>query len=219
MLNINEYFKIDWEATADNIRSYMRINSISSEALAKAMYTNKRNIENWCRNHSRPSTEELVILSKIFNVDLLDIIVLMAQTDKSKMITKNDLEDAEIKANKSKETTSIKGEYYLSKEEIEHNTIFNEYLKSEYEVTNLYEFICIIPFVEPELLADSICRIIGNGLKDKKYVMKQLNQLYKTIHNEDYIKYIKFIKKYICTYPNINEIDDETEVKLKNEKI
>lgn len=50
MINIHDYFAVNWEATSDNIRGYIRKKHVSVKALADAMCTTKRTIENWSNN-------------------------------------------------------------------------------------------------------------------------------------------------------------------------
>ena len=41
MINIHDYFSIDWKATGDNLRDLMS-DTVSEETLAKSMYVTKR---------------------------------------------------------------------------------------------------------------------------------------------------------------------------------
>ena len=51
MINIHDYFSIDWKATGDNLRDLMS-DTVSEETLAKSMYVTKRTIYNWCHGKS-----------------------------------------------------------------------------------------------------------------------------------------------------------------------
>ena len=68
MINIHDYFSIDWKATGDNLRDLMS-DTVSEETLAKSMYVTKRTIYNWCSGKSHPSIDQLVLLAIFFNVD------------------------------------------------------------------------------------------------------------------------------------------------------
>ena len=88
MINIHDYFSIDWKATGDNLRDLMS-DTVSEETLAKSMYVTKRTIYNWCSGKSHPSIDQLVLLAIFFNVDILDI--LATKGENNKCIERSDL--------------------------------------------------------------------------------------------------------------------------------
>lgn len=63
MINLNDYCSVDWPATADNIRGYIKIKTVTIKALAEAMFVSRRTIENWCSGKTRPSIDELIFFN------------------------------------------------------------------------------------------------------------------------------------------------------------
>lgn len=148
---------------------------------------------------------------------MLDILVINGQVNKK--ITKQDLKEAQFKADEYANQKKIENECeFYSKEEIESEILLNEYTKLHYHVTNLYEFLYIIPLVDPIILSAVLRRISGSGISEKNYIFNQLEYLYNSISNEDAKKFVKYLEKYYNTYPVIGEIDDKTELTIKTKK-
>lgn len=75
MVNIYEYFDIDWEATSKNIKELL-LGVVSTETFADFLGVDKRTVKNWMNNRSKPSLANLLLISKFFNLKLFEILVI-----------------------------------------------------------------------------------------------------------------------------------------------
>lgn len=73
MFDISQYFQIDWDATGINLKKLLR-ERVSLEALAEWADRDVRTIRYWLNNPSMMKLEQLIVISKFLNVDLLSII-------------------------------------------------------------------------------------------------------------------------------------------------
>ncbi|HYF84578.1 MAG TPA: helix-turn-helix transcriptional regulator [Clostridia bacterium] len=217
MINVHDYFAVNWEATSDNIRALLA-QHISHKTFAEAMCVTKRTVENWCNNKARPSIDYLVLMAKFFNVDLFDILVLNGQVQKS--IEEQDWREAEeIKRKRYKQGDLNDVDYDCKcKEEFDSNILFYEYIQSTYPISNLSEFLLVLHLIDTDYLCDILGRMFGNIGKNNDYVMNQLMFLYDKISDDKAKQFVEFYKEYYLKYPSVYTIDDKTKLELKLQK-
>ena len=219
MINIHDYFAINWEATSDNIRAFLN-NHVSNKVFADAMCVTERTVYNWTHNKSNPPIDKLILIAKFFNVDLFDILILNGQLEDS--ITRKDWSEAEAKSihhYKYEDLNNRKVCYDIkSEKEVISNIIFNEYVKSNYPITNLNEFLLSLPLFDLEDLSDMLYRINGNIGTDNNYVLEKLSYLYSHVPNDKAKQFVEYYKEYYLKYPSINIVDEETTMDLKSDK-
>ena len=216
LINVHDYFAVNWEATSDNIRALIS-QLIPHKVLAEAMCVTKRTIENWCNNKSRPSIDDLVLMAKFFNVDLFDILILNGQVKET--IKEQDWREAQGLAERRLKQGDIDIDFDCNcKEEFGANIIFHEYVKSKYPITNLNEFLLVLHLLDFEYLCDVLGRVEGNIGVHNDYVLKQLMLLYDRIADDKAKQFVEFYKEYYLKYPSVYTIDDETKLELKLQK-
>lgn len=214
MINIHDYFAVNWEATSDNIKSLIK-NNVSCATLAEAMCVSKRTVENWCNNKAKPSIDSLILIAKLFNLDLLDILVTNGQL--GEQITDKDYNETceKVKHCYAKKVLYNSKFEINSKEEVYNLIVLNELVKTTYPVTTLDEFLLILPLVNFPDLQEFFIRINGNIGTNKDYVYNQLKYLYDNIPNDKAKKYVSRIKEYYLTYPSVNYIYEDSQLPIK----
>lgn len=206
MVNIHEYFQINWEATSDNIRGLMN-GRISKDVLAKAMCVEKRTIYNWCNNKSHPAIDQLVLLAKFFNVDLLDILIINGQLGKQideddynqfqEFIENNEDYDDKYEVNNA--------------EEFKLNVIYNEYVNHSLPIKSLEELLLVLPLFNPHNFSNVLLSFDGDvGWRNRNYILRRLKRLYDQIEDTKAKEYVKYYKEYFLTYPFVDDIDIDT---------
>jgi transcriptional regulator with XRE-family HTH domain len=219
MINIYDYFAINWEATADNIKSLMSTRA-SNKVLANFMLVDERTIRNWYNGTSKPDDlDKFVLIAKICNVDLLDIFVLNGQI--SDCISKEDVEECIEKVEQTWDDKELKEKDkefdYINEQMIIRGIVINEYRKQNYPITNLDEFLLMLPLVNMRKLWDMLYRINGNIGKEN-YVLEQLMKLYDNIPNDRAKEFVEYYKEYYLTYPSIKSVTDFTTMDFKLKK-
>lgn len=218
MINIHNYFAVNWEATSDNIKSLIN-NHVSYEAFAEAMCVSKRTVENWCNNKARPSIDSLILMAKLFNLNLLDILVINGQLTET--ITEQDYNEAHEMVNQchSKGNLDDTKHEINYKEEVNELIIFNELVRTTYPVTTLDEFLIILPLVNFSDLRNFFERINGNIGTNQDYVYSQLKYLYEHMPADNAKKYVEAIKEYYFKYPSVTLIYEDSQLPIKLLKI
>ena len=74
MINIDEYFEVDWGATGNKLKELLR-ERVSLEALAEWADRDVKTIRNWLKDPSAMGINRLLVLSKFLDMDVADIVV------------------------------------------------------------------------------------------------------------------------------------------------
>lgn len=219
MVNVYDYFAINWEATAENIKCLMSTR-VSNKVLANFMCVDERTIRNWYNCTSKPDIDVLVLIAKICDVDLLDILVLNGQI--SDCISKEDLNECIEKVEQTWDDNDIKEKDtefdYINEQMLIRGIVINEYRKQNYPITNLDEFLLILPLVNLNKLRDILYRVNGNIGTNKDYVLEQLMKLYDNIPNDKAKEFVEYYKEYYLNYPSVISVTDFTTMDLKLKK-
>ena len=219
MINIHDYFSIDWKATGDNLRDLMS-DTVSEETLAKSMYVTKRTIYNWCSGKSHPSIDQLVLLAIFFNVDILDI--LATKGENNKCIERSDLCEIE-ELEKSLDIDSSSSKYEIQNElNFIHTVLKNEYAKKCFPINTLEDFLICLPLFSLRDIRDFLQRIEGNWGKSKgqKYYRREkLKYLYDHIENKKAKKFVEFYKQYFLEKPFLETITNNSKLDYKHVKL
>lgn len=210
MINIHDYFSVDWDATADNLRSFVE-GYIKPKTLAEAMCVTERTIYNWCHNKAHPNLEDLILLAKFFDVDVLDLIVTNGQTKKpiSQDDVKEALENAKTscKQNNNDAIRPMEESYEcVTKEDFISAVLFHEYKKQSYPITTLEEFLLYLPLFSLDDLHNCLNRIQDNLADNWDYVLKQLQRMYDRIEHINAKQYAEWYQNYFFRYPRINRM-------------
>ncbi len=222
MINIYEYFSVDWEATSDNIRSKLE-GLISSEVFARAMGVTERSIYNWCNNKSHPKIDDFVLMAKFFGCDILDILVLNGEAGDTydEVSFKEELHDVHLKSQEAvKQLSPDQIERYdcHSVDEFKEHILFHEYITMNYPIKTLEEFLLYFPLFHFEYMKDFLQRAKNNGGKNTHYIYQKLKYMYQHIDNQKAKIYADSYKNYYLKYPKLHEIDDKTKLKAKTQK-
>ncbi|MDR0854048.1 MAG: helix-turn-helix domain-containing protein [Clostridiales Family XIII bacterium] len=223
MVNIHEYFSIDWESTSDNLRELIG-GVISEKLLADAMCVSKRTIYNWCNNKARPGIDELLLLSKFFNIEISHILVTKGQL--CEPITEVDYNESRqlVEAARKKQSVStdqlLTGKYeIIYEEEFISHVIFNEYVSSTYPIKHVDEFLLSLPLFPIDQLCDLLCRVEFNwGYANRNYFMEKLKYSYDRIDNPAAKKFIEYYREYYLTYPYVETISELAKLDIKRTK-
>lgn len=218
MINLYEYYSVDWEATADNINSLMQC-TVSKRNLAKYMGKTERTISNWCNGAAKPCLEDCILLAKIFNVNLDKLLIM-----------KNDMKnyDSEEVREALFEILNVKsvnphndedcGDYPFASEEDITSHLLIDMLNMSENIQTLNDFLLYLPLFNQRKLIDFLDRSIGNWGTNDAYIRQQLKCLYEGIPESDEKKYADRYRRYYLSTPTISCVTDDTKNEKKLEK-
>ena len=218
MIHMNSYFEVDWQASADNLKGMLK-GKITYSVLAEVMCVETKTIYNWVNNKTTPSMNDLVLLAKFLNVDILDILVIKGERDCP--ITRDDVIsaiDLEHKVVANLEDKTVKNDFPC-KESVAATVIRNEYQRQHNKISNLNEFLLYLPLCDLLLLADMLLRINGNLKHKQHYIEEQLDYLYRKIPESPAKTYADQRRYFYLTPPSIYDIDESTKDIHKLEKV
>jgi len=217
MIHINSYFEIDWEASADNLKGLLK-GKVTYGVLAEAMCVDPKTVYNWINHKSEPSLDNLVLLAKFLNVDILDILV--TKGERKQPLIYSDVKEAldeECKASAKLAEKDIKNDFPC-KESVIATVIFNEYQRKNTKISSLNEFLLYLPLFEPYCLVDALYRINGNLRHNQDYVEKQLDCLYQKTPVSPAKSYADMCRYFYLTSPSVYGISENTKDTYKIQK-
>ena len=173
MIHMNSYFSVDWESSADNLKGMLK-GKVTYGVLAEALCVEPKTIYNWVNNKATPNINDLVLLAKFLNVDILDILVIKGERESP--ITHGDVISALDKQRRAEEKLADKDaeKDYACKESVVATVLFNEYQHQNTNIRNLNEFLLYLPLCDPYILKDVLFRIQGNLKSNPDYTARQL---------------------------------------------
>ena len=218
MIHMNSYFEVDWQASADNLKGLLK-GKVTYSVLAEAMCVEPKTVYNWVNNKTAPSINDLVLLAKFLNVDILDILVMKG--DREAPLIRDEVISAmneERKAIDKLVDKNVKNDCPC-KESVIATVFLNEYQRQNTKIRNLNEFLLYLPLCDPFRLADVLYRINGNLKHNQEYVEKQLDHLYRWIPESPVKSYADKCRYFYLSPPSVYEINGNTKDPYKIQKI
>lgn len=200
MVNIYDYFSVDWEATAQNLRGLMR-GIVSEQVLADALGVTKRTVQNWCRNRAHPSIDNLVLLAQFYGVDMLDILVTKGQ--RQGKLEEEDWREAARLADAAREKAGADAAAYecATEEAFRELVLLQAYWRQQWPVGDLDEFLLFMPLFS----MDDFCGFLDcareNWGTNLKYLMEKIKFLYSGIQNLEAKKFAEEYRYFYLEYP------------------
>lgn len=212
MINIYQYFEVDWNATTTNLK-YLLLSKTSYNVLADALHVDSKTVSNWLNNKTKPDISTLSIFARFLDMDLLDIIIYKGQqTPMSDDETKTAMQDSQIACDNLPEKKSTGAKDTSCAEGFVSTVLFNEYYSQHAHIQSLEEFLLYLPLFDFKILADVFHRLQGNLKSNHKYVLKQLNRLYDHIPNSFAKDYADSYQYYHLMTPTVLELGMRSDV-------
>lgn len=218
MLNFYEYYAVDWEATADNINTIIK-SQAKVIVIADYLCLTDKQLRNLKNGGSKIDLEDLILISKIFQIRLDELIILkkdMKKYDDKEIEEK--INEVVSKSNNAKEINKRNNKVLNTEEDVEWRLIESTILHNE-NIETLEEFLLYLPLFPLDALVDFLNRAIGNWGNNRVYVQQQLKRLFAEIPNDEAKKYADEYRKFYLETPTINNVTDETKNERKLQKL
>ncbi len=227
MINVKEYFDVDWEATGNKLKELL-LERVSINALAEWADRDERTIRNWLRNPSAMGIERLIIIAKFLNVDLLSIIVTKGELEEIYLLEQyfdkvNSIADENNTQTKQKGKPRKYNPNCTTAQHFFEKALLNEYFKrrdKNIPIRSTEEFLLYFPLMDQFDLSDFVYRTMGDVCNNREYVYKQMDRLIRGIPVSDAKNYADKMCHFCLTEPNIYHISDcVVNDNVTNEKI
>lgn len=217
MINIDEYFEVDWAATGNKLKGLLR-ERVSLEALAEWADRDVKTIRNWLKDPSAMGINRLLVLSKFLDMDVADIVVTKGklkdiQACEDIVYAEDDVEIAVSNlggGRTSKRTPMCKDAQQFTKK-----VIYNEWSRyldkpdEDAPIQTLREFLLYLPLFDLKELSVFAYRTMGDVCDNMGYVYDRLQRLYARIEETDAKRYADRMKYFCLTEPNVKRVTDE----------
>lgn len=228
MDGINRYFEIDWKATGEKLNTLLR-NRVELEALAEWAVRDVRTIRNWLNDPSMMQLDELVVVAKFLDMDLLSIIVTKGSQKSIGVLeeyfggVERTLPQRDAVVIRRGRPRKYNPECTEAQQFID-KALYNEYLqrREEYMYARpMEEFLLYYPLFNQSDLADFVYRTMGDTCNNRAYVYEKMDWLIKSIPNNAAKRFADKMRYFCLTKPNVYEIADcvindaQTEKKLE----
>lgn len=227
MIEINEYFEIDWEATGSKLKELL-LKRVSINALSEWADRDERTIRNWLRNPSAMGIERLVMIAKFLDIDLLSIVVTKGQQEKISLLEQyfDGVESVAIEYDAQSKPKGKPRKYNpncITAQQFFEKALFNEYGKRRNEyipIRTTEEFLLYFPLIDQFKLSDFVYRTMGDVCHNRGYVYKNMDWLISSIPTSDAKRYADKMRYFCLSEPNVYEIsdcvinDNETNLKI-----
>ena len=217
MINIDEYFEVDWEATGNRLKELLR-ERVSLEALAKWADRDVKTIRNWLRDPSAMGINRLLVLSKFLDMDVADIVVTKGKIKDIRacediVYAEEDIEIGDGNLDGSKSSKRIP--MCNNAQQFTKKVIYNEWSRyldkpdEDAPIQTLREFLIYLPLFDFKELSGFVYRTMGGVCDNMGYVYDQLQRLCARIEETDAKRYADRMMYFCLTAPNVKRITDE----------
>lgn len=193
MINIDEYFEVDWEATGNRLKELLR-ERVSLEALAKWADRDVKTIRNWLRDPSAMGINRLLVLSKFLDMDVADIVVIKGKIKDIRacediVYAEEDIETGDGNLDGSKSSKRIP--MCNNAQQFTKKVIYNEWSRyldkpdEDAPIQTLREFLIYLPLFDFKELSGFVYRTMGDVCDNMGYVYDQLQRLCARIEETD----------------------------------
>ena len=217
MLNIDEYFAVDWTATGCKLKGLLR-ERVSLEALAEWADRDVKTIRNWLKDPSSMGINRLLVIAKFLDMDIADIIVTKGKYKDIQacedLVYAEDVMDVDFNdsadGRKDNNAPTCK-----TAQQFARKVIYNEWRRRMDEpdedapIQTMRDFVLYLPLFDLTELSDFVYRTMGDVCDNMGYVYDRLNCLYTGIGKTDAKRYADSIKYFCLTAPNVNRVTDE----------
>jgi transcriptional regulator with XRE-family HTH domain len=212
MKDFMDYFSIDWIRTGDNIRSQIysmtgfSTNSIERspvKTIAVALHKTERTVFSWLNGSRRPSVDDLLLLSKFFNVSIDALIAINGANNET---SAQSLFEKYSEGNR--EPTNDEDEL---EREFAATVLLFEVLNNEYPIKTLEDLILYLPLFRRDDFDDILCRFQGSVYGNSKdYVREKLKYCYERIENLPAKGFADKERKYMSEEPTVYGVTEKT---------
>ena len=217
MVNIDEYFEVDWTATGARLKDLLR-ERVSYDALAEWADRDVKTIRNWLKDPSSMGLSRLLVIAKFLNMDITDIIVTKGKHKDIRacediVYSEESLGSDLVESNGSKK--SRHNPMCKNAQQFARKVIYNEWNRHFDEpddnvpIQSLREFLIYLPLFDLSALSDFIYRTVGDSCDNMGYVYDRLKCLYEMIAETDAKKYADRMRYFCMTEPNVKRVTDE----------
>lgn len=217
MINIDEYFEVDWTETGKKLKGLLR-ERVSLQALADWADRDVKTIRNWLKDPSSMGMSRLLVIAKFLDMDVADIIVTKGklkdiQACESVVYAENDGEIDGVDLDggkKTKRTPMCKNAQQFTRK-----VIYNEWSRhfdkpdEDAPIQSLREFLLYLPLFDLTELSVFVYRTMGDVCDNMGYVYDRLQSLSKKIGDTDAKRYADHMKYFCLEEPNVRRVTEE----------
>ncbi|MBR4289370.1 MAG: hypothetical protein IKT52_01870 [Oscillospiraceae bacterium] len=217
MINIDEYFEVDWIATGNKLKGLLR-ERVSLDALAQWADRDVKTIRNWLKDPSAMGINRLLVLAKFLDMDVVDIVVTKGKLKDIRacedIVYAEDATESAV-SNLNGGRTSKRMPMCNDAQQFAKKVIYNEWSRymdkpdEDAPIKTLREFLLYLPLFDLNELSEFVYRTMGDVCDNMGYVYDRIQCLYAKIGETDAKKYADHMKYFFLTEPDVKRMTDE----------